>query len=770
MPNNMIRCCLLGGQERDLFVLGELHKQPHIEVAFVFDRDPGAVGLEIAEILGIPRLTATKDIESYTDIEYVVVSEPRRSFQNELDILTRAGAKTLSRSEATRVLCGEERVARVDTPAVEAPVSENFSIEDALSAFEKLFDRKELLKFLLDVGVRAVGASAGSIMMYSEESEDLYIAYATGLSERVIQKTRQKLGEGIAGTVARERKGQLIREAHERSLYPHDRDRVDVKSAISVPLLWESRLLGVLNVSSGAGDSQLDESGLASLQKLSARISRVLNESLKLQATQLRHQEMHLRHSMGEISEKQVSANVKFSLISNLLGELVDAETVEIYFGTHEGDWLVLGGSNRRLAAQPDLIRCEKGALSRAYLERETIVFTESSKTGAGEKESVSSFAFVPLYLKESLGVLTLEFCDPHKLDEFLWIKDSIVLELSRFVASEKREKNLRKEVSALNRVSEAAPTLLTRHSLEDLCDFVARLTADVLNAERVSVRIRGSDRERGKVARLETGQGSSEKWIDEDEQRFAKLNKKREPFALAFLTFAPEAGEQLPPYHSLLAMPIKSDDRFYGGVIAYDKRASSPLDEATFSDLDRTILQHIVSLTIPAIRLFTHPVETTRAAEEPSYDAIVRGNLQRFHGIIENEMSRSDRYHHSFSLLVLKLKPLESFFESDYQQALSLVEEITRGIQTRTRKTDFGCWIGRATFAMISLEGTKRIKFLISRLMQYLLKDFTSVSGRAVEPRDIFVGLGVYPGASKTPQALIDEVEKNLKPYQREN
>ena len=67
---------------------------------------------------------------------------------------------------------------------------------------------------------------------------------------------------------------------------------------------------------------------------------------------------------------------------------------------------------------------------------------------------------------------------DPHKLDEFLVIKDSVNLELSRFLVSEKREKNLRRELEALAKVSEAAPVLLTCHTLDDLCDFVSRLVA----------------------------------------------------------------------------------------------------------------------------------------------------------------------------------------------------------------------------------------------------------------------------------------------------
>lgn len=756
---------MFGGQEKDLYILGELHKLPNVDIVFIFDKDPSAVGLEIAEILGIPRATRGEDVDSFQNIEYAIVSEPRTNFTEELKHLVDAGVKVLSRTEAMSVLGLREKVR--EEPAREAEDAEKYSVEDALAAFERLFDRKKLLKFLLDVGVRAAGASAGSIMMYSEESGELYIAYATGLSERVVKNTRQKLGVGIAGTVAKERKGKLIRKAPDKSLYASDRDRLDIKSAISVPLLWESKLIGVLNVSSGEKDRELDEEGLASLQKLSTRISRVLNESLKLQQTQIRHQEMSLRQSMGELSEKQISPSVKFSLISNFLGELLRADTVEIFVGTHEGDWLVLGGSNRRLASLPDMIKCGKGALSRAYLERQTIVFTESSEKPNELAPSVSSFAFVPLYLRETLGVLTLEFGDPHLLDEFLWIKESITLELSRFIASEKRERNLKRELTALGKVSDAAPVLLTRRTLEELCDYLARVTADILGAQRVSVRIKRDGDEEANVSFFDAESRRSEEWKEEDERRFEKLQRKNESYALAFLNFTPETGEQTRAYHSLMAVPLHIDDEFRGGIIVYDRNAENPLDDATFTDLDRGILQHLVMLAVPAIRALAKPSAAAPAEEAPSYDVVLRGNLQRFKMVVENEMSRSDRYHHSFSLLVLKFKPLSAMFERNYKQALALVDEITRGIQTRTRKTDYGCWIDQDTFAMISLEGTKRIKFLTSRLMLYLLKDFSNVSKSAVEPHDFLVGITVYPGASKTPDALIEEAVRNLEPQQ---
>jgi len=771
MNNNQIRCCLLGGQEKDLYVLGELHKQSQVDIAFVYDRDPGAVGLEIAEILGIAHPSDLDALGGFAGIEYVVVSEPRGMFQEELTMLSASGARIVSQTEAMTMFSSAKSPA--EEPVETTEPDDTYSVDDTLAAFERLFDRKQLLKFLLDVAVQAARATAGSIMLYSSESGELYIAYATGLSERVVRNTRQKLGEGIAGLVAKNRKGKLIKESPDGTLYPADRDRAGIRSAISVPLEWEDRLLGVLNVSSDSESREMTEEGLAALQRLNHRISRVLSESLKLQETQIRHKEMNLRQTMGELSDKTISTQAKFSLISNMLGELVSADTVELFVGTQEGDWLVLGGSNRRYTVHPEMVRCERGALSRAYLERRTIVLTESVERRGEPDPLLSSFAFVPLYLKDALGVLMLEFSDPHNLDEFLVIKDSVNLELSRFLVSEKREKNLRRELEALAKVSDAAPVLLTCHTFDDLCDFVSRLVADVLEAERISVRIQSASGDSGKVARFESTPDRAGSWVEEDEERFLKLKSKKQPFSLAFLNFTPEASERVPAYHSLLAAPITVDGQFRGGIIVYDKQPANPLEDATFTDLDSAIIQHVVSIVEPAIRAMSQPAATGKEADGKrktiSYDELLRGNFIRLKKVMESEMSRSDRYHHAFSLLLLKIRPLDAVFANDESQAIALVDEITRGIHTRTRKTDYGSWIRRDTFAMVSLEGSRRIRFLIGRLMLYLLKDFASIAEMSVSPADVLVSHGIYPGTAKTPEALFGEVENSLAPYRRD-
>ncbi len=756
MAGDKIRFGILGGREADLHVLGELQRRDDVQIVFIHDPDPHAVGMEIADVLGIEALRTSEEVAAAASrVSHVVVSEPRERFGRLPALLEEAGARILGQSETLDTFCGRE-------PGSPVPASEEqpYSLEDALASFERLFDRQALLRFLLDVAVRAVGGTAGSIMIYSPETKELYIAWAVGLSERVVRSTRRRLGEGIAGAVARERRGRVIRSADAARLHDADRDRPDVRSALSVPLEWRDALIGVLNVSSNRTDRVLDEAGLATLERLAPRIARLVYESSRLETERIRASEVGLRRSMGRLTEKSLPTTARFTTIARLLADIVGAEAVEVYVATHEGDWLVLGGSNRRVAERPDLVRCEGGALSRAFLERRTVILVEE---GDDERRR-ASVVYVPLELAEPHGVLQLEFGDRDRLESFLTIKDSIALEVARFVASEKRERRLRRELEALSRVSDAAPSLLACRTIDEVCDATARLVADALRCDRVSVRVHPGEGATGRRARFDRSETPDPHWPDEDEERFLALRKKRRPFSLAFLDFGPRRVDAPPRYHALVAMPIEIDGRLAGGIIAYDRRGRDALDEATFTPLDESILAQIVSVVVPVVRALSGREET---GEVPSHEAVLGGNLDRFRRALETEIARSDRYHQPFTLILLRVRALEALYESDPARAAELAEDIRQGIQARTRKTDYGAWIRRGTWGIVSLDGTRRVRFLIARIVRYLERDFASAGHEGFAASDVEVGRAVYPGTSRTPDALIDEAEAALAPWQ---
>jgi transcriptional regulator with GAF, ATPase, and Fis domain len=104
------------------------------------------------------------------------------------------------------------------------------------------------------------GVERCSLMKLEDTHHTLYVAAQRGLDPAVAEQVRVRLGQGIAGWVAHHRKPLLMRVKTEQSPVQHThQDAYNSDSFISVPMVFNSRLSGVLNLSNKAGGAPFDE-------------------------------------------------------------------------------------------------------------------------------------------------------------------------------------------------------------------------------------------------------------------------------------------------------------------------------------------------------------------------------------------------------------------------------------------------------------------------------------------------------------------------------
>jgi len=106
-----------------------------------------------------------------------------------------------------------------------------------------------LLKVFLDVAFQVTGADAGSIMLLDKAKEELSIFASKGLKEAIIKNARIKFGEGISGTVAKERTSVLINDQINNNRIKSYLNRPNLKSSMVLPLKFKEDTLGVVNLS-----------------------------------------------------------------------------------------------------------------------------------------------------------------------------------------------------------------------------------------------------------------------------------------------------------------------------------------------------------------------------------------------------------------------------------------------------------------------------------------------------------------------------------------
>jgi len=157
-------------------------------------------------------------------------------------------------------------------------------------------DMDSFLDSVLAGAIEVMEATSGSLMLIDPPGSDtLVIKAARGLKNDVVKKTRRKVGEGVAGLVAERREGMLLIDD---LMDPRLRTRRKVNDALSVPIIAEGELLGVLNLNTRK-DRAFDEFDLFLLNTIIKQVATAMQRGRRLEELRLR------LDTLGE-EEKQV--------------------------------------------------------------------------------------------------------------------------------------------------------------------------------------------------------------------------------------------------------------------------------------------------------------------------------------------------------------------------------------------------------------------------------------------------------------------------------
>ncbi len=150
---------------------------------------------------------------------------------------------------------------------------ENAKLEHILSLHEEIssiLKLEELVDFIINKAIEILDVQRCSLMLLDNNTKELSIKGAHGLSEDIIQDTRVKLGEQIAGLVALYGTPLLVNDMDKDSPFIRkSRPSYNSKSFISVPIKLERKIIGVVNVA-GKGISKNDIFTQTDLRILSA--------------------------------------------------------------------------------------------------------------------------------------------------------------------------------------------------------------------------------------------------------------------------------------------------------------------------------------------------------------------------------------------------------------------------------------------------------------------------------------------------------------------
>ncbi|HKQ58235.1 MAG TPA: GAF domain-containing protein, partial [Candidatus Eisenbacteria bacterium] len=98
-----------------------------------------------------------------------------------------------------------------------------------------------------------------SLMTLDESGETLQISAQYGLDPEVASRVRVRVGQGVAGWVAHNRKPLLVRMRSQADITPEDQaETYNSPSFIAVPVVHNGRLFGVINLSNKESSELFD--------------------------------------------------------------------------------------------------------------------------------------------------------------------------------------------------------------------------------------------------------------------------------------------------------------------------------------------------------------------------------------------------------------------------------------------------------------------------------------------------------------------------------
>lgn len=211
-----------------------------------------------------------------------------------------------------------------------------FSILQDLSNAIVLSDNiNTIANLLLDFAINYANAEKGSLMLLSDR-EELSILASRGFDGSLDRNHKVKIGEGIAGSVAKNRYPVLVEDIEKEANFNNlRRNRYKTRSFISCPIIINNKLLGVLNINDKKDGTPFNADEFELLQTLANHAAIALENAFLL--SQLKSKALELEDINKKLIETDILKTEFLTRVSHELRTPLNSLKGAIYFLQNSG-------------------------------------------------------------------------------------------------------------------------------------------------------------------------------------------------------------------------------------------------------------------------------------------------------------------------------------------------------------------------------------------------------------------------------------------------
>jgi GAF domain-containing protein len=693
------RLGIWGASEESLRLLRLLAGNPDVEVDRIFDADIPAA-LERARGLGaevshrIAPILVDDVTAFFAEQDFDAIVDSNGDFASHVPAGPRAALQVVTPLTA-RLLWG------YGVPPRDRKAELLQALHEVVESVDLTVEADELFERMLEIAVGVTGAEGGSLMLLDKESQILRMRVARGVEPELWPKIRVALGQGISGRVAAEGRPIHLRGRADRRKYDLLRERVDVESALCVPLIHSGKVLGVLNVHHATHADVFSDEDLRFMEQLARLDAQIIaraqeHESLRSQAARY-----DAVLEVQKLLRGPALLSDRLEEFCRFMADRAGQGIVHLYLKEADGSLrmaatsLVGGGFGGEYRLEPGA-----GIDGDAILhQRPAVLRREDGRLG---------YAALPLIAGSQLvGLLSVQAgSDTEQSRNLLENWQEIAAAAAETIARTDRETRMATRAERINAINETSIRMLSCNEPNEVARLATSSAAMILEADHAILRLQDPTTRRYSIrSYFGAAEGPAQESLFRlDKAVTVDAIRRRAPHLIQDVSLDPNLSELCDELRSVLTAPIKRSGEVVGSISVYDKVALDRFFASRFDDEDLQIFGRLVAYVERAL---DHALSHREAQQHRNFDEETGlPNESYLDKRLQEEISRAAGRENALVLCVCRLENRnELVAEAGPAHVGRVVSCLAEAMRTHLRDFDVLARIEQDEFAVLMPE-----------------------------------------------------------------
>lgn len=627
------------------------------------------------------------------------------------------------------------------------------ALHEVVESVDLTIEADELFERMLEIAVGVTGAEGGSLMLLDAEAGVLRIRVARGVEPELWPKIRVALGQGISGRVAAEGRPIHLRGQADGTNYDLVRERVDVASALCVPLIHHGRVLGVLNVHHSHRADVFGDDDLQFMEQLASLDAQIIaraqeHESLRTQAARY-----DAVREVQRILRGPAVLNDRLEEFCRFAADRASGGIAHLYLREADGGLRMVatsltgGGFGGEYRLEPG-VGVDGDALR---TQRPGVLRHPDGRIG---------YAALPLLAGSQLvGLLSLQSGtsgSQHRGTLESW--QEIASAAADAIAASDKEARMASQAERINAINETSIRMLSCTEPNEVARLATSSASMILEGDHAILRLQDPTTRRYSIrSYFGAAEGASQEALFRlDKAVTVDAIRRRSAHLTQDASLDPNLSAHVDEMRSVLSAPLKRNGEVIGSIAVYDKVALDRFFASRFDDEDLQVFGRFVSYVERAL---DHAMSHRENKQNRNFDDETGlPNSSYLDKRLAEEVARAAGRDDALAVCICKLENrAELTAEAGAAHVGRVIRLLSEALQTHLREFDVLARLDRDEFAVLMPEPGRTPGERVFELAR-AVADVVSKDESLNQPVRIGLafGYGVHPADGDEREALI--------------